>query len=86
MAKTKAQKSRFKWRYAPKETQEKRRRELYSQFALAQYHMGINTTLDIKNKVVGPVTLANCSIEDFENLISELRKTFKSGDYKNDDE
>jgi len=77
----KAQKSRFKWRYASPEKQEKRRYELYSQFALAQCHMGVKTTLDTKDKIVGCTTLANCSIEDFEKLIRELRKMFRNGDY-----
>ena len=77
----KAQKSRFKWRYASPEKQEKRRYELYSQFALSQCHMGVKTTLDTKDKIVGCTTLANCPIEDFEKLIHKLRKMFRRGDY-----
>jgi len=78
-------KSHFKWRYKSEDEIEKRRYELYSKFALAQSHMGIESTLSAKRRTVGYTTLANCPVEDFEWLIDELKSMFKHGDYYSDE-
>jgi|TARA_R100001244_G_scaffold706_2_gene1391 hypothetical protein len=47
--------------------------------------MGIESTLDAKQRTVGCTTLANCPVDDFEWLIDELKSMFKHGDYHSDE-
>jgi len=78
-------KSHSKWRYKSEYATEKRRYELYSKFAIAQSYMGIESTLNAKQRTVGCTTLANCPVDDFEWLIDELKSMFKHGDYHSDE-
>lgn len=65
-----------KLRFNPNYNEYERRQKCYKQFALAQYHLGIDITLKYKQEIVGICTLNGCRIGDFEKLIKKLRKVY----------
>ena len=65
-----------KRRFNPNHNEYKRRWKCYSQFALAQYHLGIDVTLKYKDDIIGISTLNGCRIQDFEKLVKKLRKVY----------
>ena len=45
-------------------------------FALAQYYMGIGITIEVKEKYVGKRCLTECSDNELETILHELRRTY----------
>jgi len=57
--------------------EEEKRYELIGKFAIAQALMGIEKTLDWKNKIIGRKPLHESSIEDLTKLIKKLRGVYR---------
>ena len=60
-----------------KHTEHERRKKLLSSYALAQYHLGIEKVLQIKDKIINIEDLNEVPINKLQTLINILRREFK---------
>ena len=60
-----------------KHTEHERRKKLLSSYALAQYHLGIEKVLRIKDRVMNFEDLDEAPINKLQTLINILRREFK---------
>ena len=60
-----------------KHTEHERRKKLLSSYAIAQYHLGIEKVLQIKDKIINFEDLDEVHINKLQTLINILRKEFK---------
>ena len=60
-----------------KHTEHERRKNLLSSYALAQYHLGIEKVLRIKDRVMNYEDLNEVPINKLQTLINILRREFK---------
>ena len=60
-----------------KDTEDERREKLISSYAIAQYHLGIEKVLQIKDKIINFEDLDEVHINKLQTLINILRKEFK---------
>ena len=60
-----------------KDIEDERREKLISSYAIAQYHLGIEKVLQIKDKIINFEDLDEVHINKLQTLINILRKEFK---------
>tara|TARA_Y100000310_G_C20434235_1_gene692951 strand:- start:159 stop:398 length:240 start_codon:yes stop_codon:yes gene_type:complete len=51
---------------------------MIERFALAQYYMGIGRTLATKESIAGKTPLADCTLGQLRQIISDLRRQYES--------
>ena len=60
-----------------KDTEDERREKLISSYAIAQYQLGIEKVLQIKDKIINYEDLDEVHINKLQTLVNILRREFK---------